>query len=232
MSNDSRLPNLVKTLPPPWPASIDATLLVHIFPINGTTSRINIDLADLEEALALPEVSDDPENQDDGHRQHDIEPAFDIVIAATDRADSNIELSGENQNAQCQTDPCAVDAENSMVRNLIHGMAVIFRKRMCAWDLLVIFIIGSCRKTYEADRAPSEKSGKGRHSKQPAEDIRSVRCHLDIGDTTESEGEDDGDEGTTRAVNVGEDLGSVALLGKSGDCARTADINNNSEATQ
>lgn len=68
--------------------------------------------------------------------------------------------------------------------------------------------------TYETDGAPSEESSETRQSKKPVKDNTTGRCQHDIGKTTPDEEEKNGHQGTTRPIDVGEDVGSVALVGE------------------
>ena len=99
---------------------------MHILPINRAPSTVHINLTDLQEPLALPQVPNNPEHQNDGDGKHDIEPALDVRVAAANRTDSDIELRSKDQDDERQTGPCAVDAEDGLMRDLVDGVALCF----------------------------------------------------------------------------------------------------------
>lgn len=68
----------------------------------------------------------------------------------------------------------------------------------------------------KADRAPGEESGQAGNGKKPVKDNGTGGIQADIGDEAEQDEEDDGGQGTARLVDVGEELGSIALLSQSG----------------
>lgn len=68
----------------------------------------------------------------------------------------------------------------------------------------------------KADGAPSEESGQAGNGKKPVEDNGTGGIQADIGDEAEQDEEDDGGQGAARLVDVGEELGSIALLSQSG----------------
>ena len=70
--------------------------------------------------------------------------------------------------------------------------------------------------TYVADGTPSQECSQGGHSEQPAEDIGALRGELDVGDAAKGQTEYHGRKRPAGAVDVCEDLGSVALLRKGG----------------
>lgn len=93
------LPDEVDEFSPPRPAGIQATALVNVFPVDGTTASIEIDLVKSEETLALPDVADDPEDENDGHSEHDIEEAFSISDPTTNGSNGREQLGGKDENA-------------------------------------------------------------------------------------------------------------------------------------
>jgi hypothetical protein len=99
---------------------------MNILPINLATSAIHIDLRQLEESLALPQVACDPEGQNDGDSQHDAEPALGVVDASADRCDGNEELGGEDDDDQEEADPGTPDTKDGLVGDLVDGVALGF----------------------------------------------------------------------------------------------------------
>lgn len=66
-----------------------------------------------------------------------------------------------------------------------------------------------------ADGAPSEESGQTGDGKEPVKDNGTGSVQADVGDEAEQDEGNDGRQGTARLVNVGEELGSIALLSES-----------------
>ena len=180
---------------------------MDILPIDFTTASVKIDLVDSEETTTLPDVANDPEDEDDRDSEHLVEEALDIGEAAAGRADGSEELSGEDKNAEAETDVSTSDAEDSSVRKFIEGVAL-------GSPGLAEADVG------EANRAPGEQSGERGHGQQPAKDITAAIGHLDVSKTTEGQVNENGGQWSTRFVDVGEDLRSVTLLSKSGKSAR------------
>lgn len=69
-------------------------------------------------------------------------------------------------------------------------------------------------QTYQADRTPGEEGSQTGQGQKPVEDNHAGGGKGNVGETTPGEEEDDGPERAARLVNVGEDLGSVTLLGE------------------
>lgn len=68
----------------------------------------------------------------------------------------------------------------------------------------------------KADGAPSEQSRQTGDGKKPVEDNGTGGIQADVGNEAEQDEEDDRGQGTARLVDVGEELGSIALLSQSG----------------
>ena len=73
----------------------------------------------------------------------------------------------------------------------------------------------------DAYTAPSEERGQTGEGLQPGENGGTVGRQVDVCDEGEHHEGDSGDERATGTVNVGEDAWSIALLGQSGQAART-----------
>lgn len=74
----------------------------------------------------------------------------------------------------------------------------------------------------DTDCQPGEECRKTRKSEQPVEDLVSDIGKVDIGDRTKGDDEDQGEKGSTRFVDIGEDLRGVTCLGESGERSRTS----------
>lgn len=68
----------------------------------------------------------------------------------------------------------------------------------------------------KADGAPSEESSQTGDGKKPVEDNGAGSVQADVGDEAEQDEDNDGGQGAARLVDVGEELGSIALLSQSG----------------
>ena len=115
-------------------------------------------------------------------------------------------LSNEDDNNQTQSDPRSGHAEDGGEGNLIDGVAVVLPGVPEA-------------DVGEADAAPGEEGGETGERLQPVESDGTTG-----GQGHESQGrphddEQSGEQRTTGAVDVAEEAGSVALLGKRAECA-------------
>ena len=75
-------------------SSQPSLLGIDLRPVDRPAARIDVDLVDAEPPLALPEVAADPEEEDDGECEVDLEETFDVIEAAVDGADCDVELLG------------------------------------------------------------------------------------------------------------------------------------------
>jgi len=69
-----------------------STVSVDLIPVDLATAGVDIDLLGAEPASALPEEATNPEDDDDRESQVGLEEALGIVVAATNGADSDVEL--------------------------------------------------------------------------------------------------------------------------------------------
>lgn len=107
----------------------------------------------------------------------------------------------EHQNTQNQSNPGAPNTKDGAEGELIKGVAVILPGRAEA-DM------------GQADGAPGEESGQTGQSLEPVEHLRTVVVDVDIAEASKQQQDDHGEQRATRAIDIGEDLGSVALLGQ------------------
>jgi hypothetical protein len=110
-------------------------------------------------------------------------------------------LSNEDDKDDEKSEPRSCNTSSSLEWDLVNGVAVV-SPSLAETD------VG------QADGAPGEEGGKTGKSDQPVENSHTSRGHPHVSETTPQEDECDGVEGTTRAVDVVEDLGSIALVGK------------------
>lgn len=78
-----------------------------------------------------------------------------------------------------------------------------------------------------ADGPPCEKSSETRQGDEPVENGFSGRCHVHVAQTSPKKNECDREKGTSRAIDIGEDLGSITLISERSQSTRaTVDTGN------
>lgn len=177
---------------------------VDVVPVELTAARVDIHLGSSEPTGALPEETDDPEEDDDEEGEVSVEELLDGLGGGVLGNDGGVELSDENDDNDNETKPRAVDTTSSLERNLVKGVAVVSPG-------LAETNVG------QADGSPGEESGKTRERDEPSEDDFTTGSQVHVGKSAHEQDGANRHQGTARAVNVGEDLGSVALLGKGGE---------------
>lgn len=118
-------------------------------------------------------------------------------------------LRDKDKKHQDEPQPAPVDAADSLEGDLVERVAMV-RPRLAEADVA------------EADAAPGEERGEAGQRQQPVEDGGAIGVEVDVGEQTKDEDDGDAGEGPPRAVDVGEDLGGVALLGEGGEGAAAA----------
>lgn len=176
---------------------------------------------DLPGGSALPEVAHDPEGKDDGEGDVGKEEVLgrpSATTRATKRPDSlntsaggtlgdlfeithNVELSDKDKNDQRRAENRAVDATDGAEGKLLNRVALVLPS-------LAEADVG------DTDGEPGEKCGETRKGNKPVEDGATNISEVDVGKRAEGDDEDERPEGATSLVDVGEDLGGVASLGK------------------
>jgi hypothetical protein len=73
----------------------------------------------------------------------------------------------------------------------------------------------------QADGSPGEEGSKTRQGDEPVEDDDTGGSQVHVRKSTPAEDEDDGPKRTTGAINVGEELGGIALLTERNESTRT-----------
>ena len=128
------------------------TLLLNLamrLPVNLTAASVNIDLIEGQEGRALPDVTNNPEEDDDGEGKAGLEETLGVVGLATVQRgeDGHVHLGNEYQYGHTETNPGSSNTESSLERDLVKSVA--------------LSLPGSAETDVgKADRAPSEKSGK------------------------------------------------------------------------
>ena len=113
-------------------------------------------------------------------------------------------LSDQHDGDEEKAEPRASSAEDGLERNLVKGVAVV-EPSLAESDVGV------------ADGAPGKEGSKTRELEEPVEDGLTGSDQVHVAKSTHDEDGGHGKEGTARSVNVGEDLGSVALLAESSE---------------
>jgi hypothetical protein len=207
-SPGNALHDLVEEAPPGGPGSDLCAVSVDGLPVELTTTGVDIHLGSAEPASALPEEADDPEEHDDGDGEEGHEETLSVVdLILTGRVESSVESCDEDENTEDKTEPRAIDTTDGVEGDLVESVTVV-------GPGLAEADVG------KADGAPGEESGETGKSKQPVEDGDTGRGEVDETEAAADKDENGRDEGTTRPVDVGEDLGSVTLLGKSSEGTR------------
>ena len=184
-------------------------VLVDLVPRKLAAASVDIDLISTEPTSALPDEATDPEDDDDGESEISLEETLGIVEAATDGADGSVQRGDEDEDVEAETEVRAPDTTDGAEWDLVEGVALASPR-------------GAEADVSETDGAPGEECGKAGQGEEPVEDGRAVSGQANVGEGGEGEDEKDGVEGAAGAVDVGENLGSIALLGESGEGAGTA----------
>ncbi|KAI6768730.1 hypothetical protein HG531_010919 [Fusarium graminearum] len=147
---------------------------------------IDIDFVDRDPSLALPEVSDSPEDQDNRESKVRDEETLDgaHTTGSWRGNNGNIELSDKDENDQSKTKVRASDTKGGLERNLVQSVTL-------SGPSLTETNVGN------ADGTP---------------DLSSLGVKVDKGDETHEDVDEDGDEGTATTVNVSEHLGGISVL--------------------
>lgn len=169
-----------------------------------------------DDRSALPDLVKEVERDDDGEGEVDGEEVLDELagrhFAVADGCETGPELGDQDENVEDEADPRADDTRLAAESKLVQRVAL-------SLPALAEADVG------EADGHPGEDGRQTGDGKHPGKSL--VLNHGVGGEEskeTEDGGEADADHGTALAVNVGEDPGSLALLGKSSkSTGRTVD---------
>jgi hypothetical protein len=117
-------------------------------------------------------------------------------------------LGNEDDDDDGETEPRTGDTTSSLEWDLVKSVAVV-SPRLTETD------VG------QADGSPGEEGGKTGQRNEPVEDDDTGSSQVHVGQTSPGKDEDDRPERATGAVNVGEALGSIALLTERGQSSRS-----------
>ena len=91
-----------------------------------TTAGIEVDVGDADESLSLPDVADDPEEEDDREGEVGLEEALGIVQVACEwRSNGHEELRSQCDENEEETDPGSGDTEDGVERDVVEGAALV-----------------------------------------------------------------------------------------------------------
>ena len=104
----------------PRPVCIDC------IPIMLPAPSIKIDLIQLQRTLSPHKIPNSPEEQHDRQRKIGLEEVLGIAqLAREGRADGHVELGGERDEDEEETEPGAVDAANGFEGDFVEGAAAV-----------------------------------------------------------------------------------------------------------
>lgn len=95
-----------------------------------TETSVEIDLVNGEPLRSLPDIADDPEDKDDRDGKASHEKILGVTVTLLEgRADGDVELAAENDEAEGKTQPRTVDTASSMEGDLVEGTALTLPSR-------------------------------------------------------------------------------------------------------
>jgi hypothetical protein len=209
-----RLPDLVNHAAPSRPRGNLGSLSVDDVPVVLPEASVEVDVGGTEERRTLPKETGNPEDKDNRDGQNVLHNTLNAVLSTSGRNGSIVALSNQDQDAKDETQPGSVNTTSSEIGDLIEGTA-LGPPSGTETDVAV------------ADRSPGNQAGQSREGKKPVKDGHTTSSERDVGEGTKEEVDENGGQRATGLVNVGEELGGVALLGKSSQGARsTVDTRN------
>ena len=78
--------------PPSWHGSLFRALLVDVIPVEFSPAAVDVHFGDAKPSAALPQVTGNPENDDDEKRQVFIEKSLSGADALADGGNGSVEL--------------------------------------------------------------------------------------------------------------------------------------------
>jgi hypothetical protein len=203
---------------------------IDLLPVMLATTCINIDLVSLQPTLTLPYVASSPEEQNDRKGEVALEEALGIVKPLPNWRNSHIKLKD-----CCQQTALTVGCKDKHVRFYLCNKDQRDEKQAevrsvdtshgLEWELVksVAMVSPSLSEADvgQANRTPRKESGETGESLQPSEDRRAGGSQVDVGESTEEQNGNDGEQRSATPVHVGEDLRGIALLSQSRQSAAT-----------
>jgi hypothetical protein len=90
-----------------------------------TETSVKIDLVNGKPLRSLPEVTNDPEDENDRNGKTSHEEVLGVTVSLLERrADSDVELAAENGEAEAESDPGSDDTTGGAEGNLLESAAL------------------------------------------------------------------------------------------------------------
>ena len=119
------LHELVEELAPSRPASNLGTVGVNLIPVVLTETSVKIDHVNGEPLGSLPDVTNNPEDKNDGNGKAGHEEVVSITVSVLERrADGDVELAAENDEAESKADPRSNDTTSCAEGDLVQATAL------------------------------------------------------------------------------------------------------------
>lgn len=155
------LHELVEELAPSRPASNLGTVGVNLIPVVLTETSVKINHINGKPLGSLPEVTNDPEDENDGNGKAGHEEVVGITVSLLfRRADGDVELAAENDEAESKADPRSDDTASSAEGDLVKATALSLPGRAetdVALSMLVFVEVMSDRCELTAQMEPQVK---------------------------------------------------------------------------
>jgi hypothetical protein len=124
------LHKLVEGSSPSRPSGNLGTVSIDLLPVMLTETSVKVNLVNGKPLGSLPEVTDDPEDKDDGNSKASHEEVLGVTVSLLEGgADGDVELAAENDKAEGKTQPRTVDTTSSMERDLVESAALTLPSR-------------------------------------------------------------------------------------------------------
>lgn len=159
------------------------TVSVDAVPIMLTKTRVEVNLAELQPTLPLPDVSTDIKENDNREGQVGLEERLSITNRSVKVGDSSVELGNQNDDVEAQANVGAPNTKDSLEGNLVKRVAVILPGM-------------SESNVAETDGAPGEQRSETGKSLKPGEDGASVSVDTEITQEAHQDDQGDGRKGT------------------------------------
>lgn len=115
---------------PNRPRSNLGAVSIDLIPVMLTETSVEINLVNGEPLRALPDIADNPEDKHDRDGKTSHEEVLSVTVTLLEgRADGDVELAAENDEAEGKTQPRAVDTASSVEGNLVEGTALTLPSR-------------------------------------------------------------------------------------------------------
>ena len=115
---------------PSRPGSNLGAVSVDLIPVMLTETSVKIDLVNSKPLRSLPDVTDNPEDKNDGNGTTGHEEVLGITVAVlAGRTDGDVELAAENDEAKGETQPGSGDTTGGAEGDLVERTALTLPSR-------------------------------------------------------------------------------------------------------